>query len=254
MQKTTNREINIWGSCVSRDAVEFVDGAKMGTYCARQSIISSVAPPVAPETFRALEFKDGTHPFHKRIVEEDFLKTSIEQLQEKHPDTTLILDLIEERTPIGVTKCGTHVTFSQAASGFSNARSLITRLIQPYSEEYVDLFTEAARKFSEKFDHRTIVIHKALYAEGNWEFENANRILSNFYDAIISNLNSTIIIEIAKELRSSNPNHKWGAAPYHYIDGYYQDFVSQLSMKTCLPISPKPYFTLQKAIHAPPAI
>lgn len=240
-------EINIWGSCVSRDAVEFASGAKMGMYCARQSVVSSVATPVSHETLQGLEFKEDTHPFHRRLVEEDFLKTSLPQLCDKHPNGTLILDLIEERVPIGVTKCGTYVTFSQAASGFSNARSLISRMVQPYSEEHVELFAAAIKNFGSRLANRTVVIHKALYAKGDWEFEAANRTLSNFYDMALKSLNSWIVIEVTDGLRVSSPNHKWGVAPYHYVDKYYQDFVEQFAERTGLPVSVKPEFTLQKS-------
>lgn len=240
-------EINIWGSCVSRDAVEFASGVAMGMYCARQSIVSSVAGPVSQETFKALEFKDGTHPFHRRLIEEDFLKTSLSQLCERHTNGALIFDLIEERVPIGLTRCGTYVTFSQAASGFSNARSLISRMIRPYSDEHVDLFGKAINHFAARLSDRTVIIHKALYAEGDWEFENANRILCEFYDMVIKSLTSSIVIEVEKDLQVSSPNHKWGVAPYHYVDGYYQDFVEKFATRTGLPVSVKPSFTLQKA-------
>lgn len=243
----TTNEINIWGSCVSRDAVEFASGAKMGMYCARQSVVSSVATPVSQETFQALEFKEGTHPFHRRLVEEDFLKTSLTQLCERHPNGALIFDLIEERVPIGVTKCGTYVTFSQAASGFSNARSLISRMIQPYSDEHVELFATAINDFAGRLANRTVVIHKALYAEGDWEFETANRVLSDFYDMAVKSLNSSVVIEVVDGLRASSSSHKWGVAPYHYVDDYYQDFVEQFAERTGLPVSVKPEFTLQKA-------
>ena len=107
-------EISIWGSCVSRDAVEFASGLSMGLYCARQSVVSSVARPASQETVAALEFKEGTHPFPRRVVEEDFLKTSLDRLIKTNPNGIVIIDLIEERVALGVTQCGTHVTFSQA--------------------------------------------------------------------------------------------------------------------------------------------
>lgn len=219
----------------------------MGMYCARQSIVSSVAKPVSQETIAALEFKEGTHPFHRRLVEEDFLKTSLDQLSKKNPNGFVILDLIEERVALGVTRCGTYVTFSQAASGFSNARSLITRLIQPYSDEHVELFRQAIGSFAPWLGSRTVIIHKAFYAEGNWEFAHANRVLGKMYEMVIRSLSSSRIIEVGQGLRVSCPSHKWGLAPYHYIDGYYQDFVEQFAARTGLPVSVKPAFTLQKA-------
>lgn len=245
--RMSTREINIWGSCVSRDSVEFARGAAMGMYCARQSIVSAVAEPVSEPTLAALEFKETTHPFHRRLVEEDFRKTSLDQLCTRQPDGVIILDLIEERVALGITRCGTCVTFSQAASGFSNARVLIDRMIPAYSEEHVDLFGKAIGEFAARLANRTVVVHRALYAEGDWEFENANRVLNQFYDMAIASLDSPLVIDVDRQLRASSRTHKWGFAPYHYVDGYYEDFVGKLAVGTGLPVSVKPGFTLQKS-------
>ena len=239
-------KINIWGSCVTRDAVEFGHGVSIGIYCARQSVVSSVAEPVSDATFQKLTFKEGANPFHRRVVEENFLKTSLIPLCEKHPHGALILDLIGEKAPIGITYCGTQVTFSQAASKFSNAESLIIRKIPSFSDEHVELFGNAIKKLAVKLSDRPVVIHKAFYAEGKWEFKHANQVLRTYYDMAISSLHVTSVIEVEQCLRASSPQHKWGLAPYHYVDGYYQDFIEKLATGTGMPLSVKPGFTMQK--------
>jgi lysophospholipase L1-like esterase len=238
-----NNELHIFGSCVSRDAVEFAQGLRVGKYLARQSAVSAVSNPPARETLDALQFKEGTHPFRRRVVEEDFRKTALSELAQQ--DGVLLLDLIEERVPIGVTPCGALVTYSKAASEFSNARSLIQRMIAPYSDEHRDLFRKSIPVFAERIGPRPVVIHRALYAEGDWNFERANRVLGEFYDLAAKRLKSATVIEV--EPRVSSASHKWGLAPYHYIDAYYRSFVEQFSASTGINVSVKQGFTMQQA-------
>lgn len=242
----TIEEINIWGSCVTRDAVEFSTGISVGMYCARQSVVSSVAAPVADDTFLALQFNENTHPFHRRIVEQDFQKTSLQLLKASNRNGILILDLIEERAKLGVTHCGTYVSYSQAASNFSNARSLISRYVQAFSDEHVSLFKDAIIKFSAELHEIPIVIHRAFYAPGDWEYENANRTLSQLYDIASQHFPNALSLEMDEKIRRSELNHKWGAAPYHYIDQYYQNFVTEFSKITGVPLTIRPSFTLRK--------
>jgi hypothetical protein len=242
-----NNELHIFGSCVSRDAVEFAQGVRVGKYCARQSVVSAVSNHPARETLDALQFKEGTHPFHRRIVEDDFRKTSLRELAAQDPAAVVVLDLIEERVPLGVTHCGALVTYSKAASGFSNARTLIQRLIPAYSDEHRDLFRKAIPVFAERIGPRPVVIHRALYAPGDWDFERANRVLGEFYGLAAKHLKSATVIEVDPQRRVSSASHKWGLAPYHYIDAYYRSFVEQFSASMGASVAVKQGFTMQRS-------
>ena len=239
--------INIFGSCVTRDVVEFAAGLTVGKYCARQSVVSAVANRPMQETIDALQFVEGTHPFHQRCVQEDFDKTTLNELGKRSSDEVAIVDFIEERTPLGVTPCNTIISLSQAATKFSNARPLITRTISPYSEEHIDLFGNAIRDFSMRLNGRPVIVHRSLYSPGDWEFERANRVLDQFYTQAIPLLQPIAVVESAPELRISGTNHKWGLAPYHYIDEYYKDIVRQISEQTGMALALKSRFSLQKS-------
>jgi hypothetical protein len=248
-----SNELHIFGSCVSRDAVEFAHGARVGKYSARQSVVSAASERPSQETLDAFQLKEGTNPFLRRSVEADFCKTSLRELAAQDPAAVVVLDLIEERVPLGVTHCGALVTYSQAASGFSNARTLIQRLIPAYSDEHRELFAKAIPVFAERIGPRPVIIHRALYAAGNWNFERANRVLGEFYDLIATHLKSATVIEVDPQHRVSSASHKWGFAPYHYVDAYYRSFVEQFSASTGINVAVKQGFTMQKAVSNSPS-
>lgn len=243
----TSRTVHIFGSCVSRDALEFASGVTVGKYCARQSVVAAVSPLPEESLRQALEIAPGTHDFHRRCVVEDFEKTTLALLAERPVEEPVVIDFIEERVALGVLRDGSVVTFSQAATAYSNARSLVARLVRPYSAEYVQMFESAIGPFAERLGARPVVLHRALYAEGDWNWEEANRVLEHFYSLAERHLAQAAVIEVPASLRVSSPGHKWGVAPYHYVDGYYRGFVEQWSQALGDGLAAKPSFTLQKA-------
>lgn len=235
--------VDIWGSCVSRDSLEFANNIEIGKYCARSSIISAVAPPVAMDTIKILKLEKEIRPFYRRVIDEDMHKTALRDFNAKN---VLVLDLIEERVPAGLTLCGTYITYSQVLHKFSNnGKQLLQRIIEPYSDEYVDLFLTSIDKFAKKIGDKHVFIHKAFYAKGKWEFERQNEILEVYYQRASKAFTKSSIIEVDKAFRISGPNHKWGIAPYHYIDEYYRQFLKEFSKKSGMKISYKKDLTLQ---------
>jgi len=239
--------INIFGSCVTRDLVEFAAELDVGKYCARQSLVSSVGKRPAPETISSLHFVDGTHPFHERCVREDFDKLTLGDLRNRPADEIVVIDFIEERTPLGITECGAIFSLSQAATKFSNARSLVSRQVDAYSAEHIELFSKSIDDFGARLAGRPVIVHRALYAPGDWKFERENEVLERFYSMAIGRLNPVAVISAPEELRKSTLNHKWGPAPYHYMDDYYTHLLDQISIAMRIPVRPRTGFSLQKA-------
>lgn len=242
--RINTHRVDVWGSCVSRDSLEFSDSIKIGKYCARSSIISAVAPPAAMDTINKLELKKDIRPFHRRVIDEDLHKTALQALDGKN---ILIVDFMEERVPVGLTLCGTYITYSRVLNKYSsNGKQLLQRMIQPYSDEHIELFLEAIDRFAQKIGDKHVFIHKALYAKTNREFKKENEILSLYYEKAAQAFSKSTVIEVDAAFRISNPGHRWGAAPYHYIDEYYRQFLKELSQKSGMRISYKKNFSLQK--------
>lgn len=220
---------NIFGSCVSRDAVSFTNDMMVRKYFARQSLVSATSQPLSKNLINEIKFKDNTHEFYKRVIMEDVLKTTLKQLEEIPGDEIVIIDYIEERMPLGITKCGSIISLSQAALKFSNVADLCVDRVQPYSNEYIKLFIEKLNNFTSALAGTCVIVHKALYAPGVWSSEKENETLSRFYDLTVKALDRPLVVEVPQEIRISSQQHKWGSAPYHYIDEYYADFVKKIS-------------------------
>ena len=218
---------DIFGSCVSRDGLEFVDGVTVGAYCARQSVVSSVAKPASEDTLSRLTIKPDTHAFHARAIEQDFAKTTLDRID--RGEGPLVIDFIEERCALAETTCGTLISWSQAAMAFSNARSLIKRLIKPYSDEHIELFEAAIGPFAERLSRRQVLLHRALYAPGDWPHLAANAVLRRFYDLTEAKLPHAVVINPPTTVRKPELDHKWGRGPYHYVDAYYRDFAERFA-------------------------
>ncbi len=90
----------IYGSCVTRDAVEFWDAEQleMAGYVARQSLISAAAPPSDAEQFRLSQISSS---FQRRMLRGDVESSLLPTLEECRDDYDVILwDLTDERNGV----------------------------------------------------------------------------------------------------------------------------------------------------------
>lgn len=143
-----------------------------------------------------------------------------------------MIDLIEERTPLGRTACGSIVTLSEAATRFSNAEALVTETIAPWSDEHVRLFEASMAKLTRAVGSRPTILHRAFYAENRSAHPQINRALEHFYDLVAKALPHAVIVEVDESLRCAEDDHKWGSGPFHYIDDYYRTALAAL--RPCL--------------------
>lgn len=102
--------IDLWGSCVSRDTLEYMDDISVGTYVARQSAIVSLAPAgdldVGSERL--------TSDFQRRMLEGDRSADVVARLSE--PGAALVLvDLVDERRGVWEFPSGSFLTNSVEA-------------------------------------------------------------------------------------------------------------------------------------------
>lgn len=232
---------SVVGSCVSRDAIEFIDNIECPMYIARSSLVSIFSKAPIEEEIKKLEIQSEIHRFHRDCIVDDIFKNSITKIANSDNEY-IIIDLIEERVPLGIFESGSIVTLSQASRLYSNLESLVSKKILPFTEEYMNLFIQMIDQI-DILNNSKIIIHKALYAE-SMERNNENEKLNFMYEVLHQNLKKSIMIE--PDSRYVNATHKWGVAPYHYIDEYYKSFVSKLSLAINQPISLKNLHTLNK--------
>lgn len=102
--------IDIWGSCVSRDTLEFMPTYSLGAYVARQSAIVGLAPATdLPVPLDALESL-----FQRRMLAGDKEANASFRL-EKSDGVCVLVDLVDERTGVWQFPDGTYLTNSVEA-------------------------------------------------------------------------------------------------------------------------------------------
>lgn len=221
-------EFAIFGSCVTRDPFQFAEGVSVPLYCARQSIASSASPRASAAFLSQVRFTQGIEAFHQRSIESDIGKTALGKLRKLPAEIPVLIDLIEERVPLGVTSEDTIVTLSEAAQKFSNLPELVVRQIAPWGDEHGALFETALPALGTALEGKTVLIHRAFYAENRGDFPGINARLRSMYDAVQEAVPGAQVIEVAPKMLLSEPNHKWGYAPFHYIDDYYTEILNQI--------------------------
>ncbi len=238
--------VNIFGSCVSRDLLEYDNNHAftLGHYIARQSIISSVSAPLKQSDI-TISLDSN---FQKRMVEMDLMKTAFDFLKSK-PSDYLIIDLIDERFPL-VFFNGSYFTASnEGIKGYGLFNSL-NKLYKKISngklciesnnvDDTIDIF---CTKINELYTNDKIIIHRALlvdsYKDKNGKIvafdknhkknnRRVNCVLSYMYDRIAKNFKGAYVIDEISET-TADESHKWGLAPMHYEEAYYQRVLMRL--------------------------
>lgn len=232
MALTTSR-IFVYGSCVARDTIGFLDESfSLVGYTARQSMISGMSPPVELPAEPDLD-----SAFQARMVREDFASSIARRLPEIADSLDLLLlDLIDERLDVIALPGGGHVTRSLelVQSGLldqlPDARTLPPfgsrgryRLWEPHALRFVDLLRETGLL------ERTLLIDAtfaALTDTGEpvkkWRNNPAatwTRAYRPYADLLAES--GVRVHRITEPEAISSTSHQWGPAPYHYVDSTY---------------------------------
>lgn len=234
-------KFNIFGSCVSRDLLEFrKDNFTVSEYIARESIISFLSNPVCFDESK-IELSSS---FQKKQLIQDLRKSGMEILK-KNPADYLIIDLIEERFDIA--KIGSsfltmsnefnisHVfsekDFKKCKKYLWLDRAFFRGIDMRY---YLQVFVKEMRKI---YPPERIIIHKVFYSHQYIGLDNMvhdfppnyyfptlkiNRILKYLYNCLENELPTSLLLDISKKYMASE-NHKWGLAPMHYQTEYYEE-------------------------------
>ena len=223
MKKT----FSIIGSCVTRDALEFLDNIAIENYLSRTSCISMVSG----NSDNKINISTELNGFLYRTLTEDINKTHFKIL-EKTTSDFIIIDFIDERFPLLKSSDDKYITYSHYMESHTNALDVFTEKIPRLTMENLSLWIQSAKVFVKKlkliYRDEQIIIHEAYWAGNDIQAERNNTYLSIYYNFLKILLPKSHIIRVEEVYRKMNLNHKWGIAPYHYIDNYYQNFASKL--------------------------
>ena len=247
-------KIGILGSCTTRDAFEFATplACEISCYLARTNFrCLSSAPWIEGKEF-IFQSDPGVpfSEFRRRLAEGELLKTHRQRLLGMVATLdVLILDLIDDRFDSAVLPDGRCVVLSPEL--LQNAT-----LLKPYEKvcfltdprwqaAWVGqgcAYLQALRRVNPDL---LICVHRApLCFRTNQgkkikpqyfmrRFRPA-RFLEKWAEAeqtFIEQLQRSVagihLLEVDPSLHLANADHRWGIAPFHYVDGYYHEFIER---------------------------
>ncbi len=241
-----NITINIHGSCVSRDSFEsLTSDVTIVKYISRNSIFSVICEPL---DLKKDEYK-ATKPYLNRMIAVDFKKELFSYLS-CNPTDYLVLDLIDERFKLLkfvsdkqmiITNSSNfvesdilsnHHTYSKMDYYLIDTANFSDGLIKKGIDEYAGRLLNIYRK-------EQIIINET-YLAGHYisndgkclkfkdtqiqEYRKLNQKLKKLYEYLIAALDieSNHIIKMPKTCLACEAS-KWGLAPFHFTDEYYQN-------------------------------
>ena len=223
----------IYGSCVARDTTELMqDGQPRAAYVARQSLISAFSAPSQARAPAPL-----ASAFQQRMLDGD-LASSLRATVRHHAGGTalLLVDLVDERNGVYRLGNGSWVTNTAELrrSGILG-RTPHSALVELGSDRHFELWRRCLDRFVALLDEhaltrRTVVIEAPFAsdtAEGDAlppfagiSAEAWNAAYTRYYTAVRDVGLTTV--RIPDELATSTREHRWGPAPYHYVEGAYR--------------------------------
>lgn len=235
------KQIDILGSCVTRDAFEFPEAADYtpAPYFARSSLISIYSPSLKIK-------KEGIllkSQFQQKTLYNDLNKVFRNHII-KSKSHFLIIDFIDERFDILKYK-DSYLTKSDEFKN-SNLPSILDTTLVEKNQEYFNLWEMAALQFIQELrgvrNPKSVILHKAFwckkYFDENGEvrdFPDQERIdlnnkrLERMYAFVERNLPGILKSIYLKGGYLSDINHRWGLSPFHYENRYYEDFIKELN-------------------------
>lgn len=227
--------VTIYGSCVSRDAMAFLEpGSTILSYIARQSIISASAPRITVPGDVDLE-----SAFQRRMVEDDFRSTAFRTIRALAPRTdVLVLDLVDERLGVVPLPGGTYVTRSMEMVQSGLLGDLTDQAVVEFgTDEHFALWQRAAGRFIRELDELDL-IERTLLVEGTFAYRDETgqpAPMSNGRPAEVWNSEYVRYHDVLKragiethtagERAVTDTRHKWGPAAFHYTADAYRAVV-----------------------------
>lgn len=228
----------IYGSCVTRDAVEIWDPDQltMIDYVARQSLISAMAPTSNPEDFRLSEIDSS---FQRRMLRGDVESSLLTVLEGRRDDYDLILwDLTDERNGVQAHPDGGWVTRLRNFEKEKLFRGELGRMVQLSDPEHSRLWNRALDAFLAALSERDLldrlVINATKWAKTDDRGEDFSSAEAES-DALIARLTRSAIgagvpvVGPAPETVRGLVDLKWGRAPFHYVPDTYRSMTEDLT-------------------------
>lgn len=230
----------IYGSCISRDSLELApkQGIQLAGYSARSSLVSAFARRPTGLSGTAAQVRSS---FQRRMLEADAQK-ELPKVLRSLPYDLLLVDIVDERFNV-LAKGEERLTDSPALreSNFLAGRASAWRRIYSGSDEHFNGWVDALDRMLNTVAGLPGPIPVA-FLDAGWattiegpetdqslshagrDPEEANDLYARYREYFCSKIPQEQVIRPPAKVTVSDPNHKWGLAPFHYVQGFY-DFV-----------------------------
>lgn len=233
------------GSCVSRDVGRITDlkeSISIGSYVARQSLISSFSPPTSlPDFPSKLESK-----FQQRMIDTDIQSDLPNILINNHKNIkVLLVDIMDERFDVKHSGAGWYTASDEfKKSGWSDYIPNLSILKFSTADHFLHwknsfiLFINLLEELdllentffiTNKFATKTIQGDEIIQPSGLPSPSKRNQQFAPYYDFIENNKLRTL--NPPAEVTLSDKNHLWGVAGFHYADPFYHWISNQLKLE-----------------------
>ncbi|MGL5152529.1 MAG: DUF6270 domain-containing protein [Clostridium sp.] len=242
--------ISIHGSTVSRDIfnvgrnyINYNDEITNGFY--KQSIFSSVSKPVE------LDLTDigAESDYINKCIESDFNKDIFKKLK-KDKSEYIIIDLIEERYPLGKIN-DRYFTNSTSFSRASLANKLTYTSVRKDTinwDEVKSTINEYCSKLEKIYKQDKIVVFELYHAEEYvdingvikqypyndeifYNYKNINSLLKKYYEILKERLPNAKIVSL-KEIGKATEKHQFGLMGFHYQEKFYLEMYQEFLRAT----------------------
>lgn len=227
---------------MTRDAFEFADDSwYLSGYMARSGLASFCGRATRAEL---PPYENIASAFQRRMVVADVEKRSRRWLAKKHFEW-LIYDPIDERLPIADLDDGGVLTVSQEFSRLGLPADRYRQTLFP-SDEHFERWTAGWETFMRLLDNHGVrdrlLVHRAQWVQhvqGSDQLTNepeviarANDWLERAYARMAEDIPAERFIAVSDEHQVADPAHRWGVSPFHYVEGYYREFLEELAAVT----------------------
>lgn len=249
-------QLNIFGSCVSRDVLEVQKERKilLQTYIARESIVSAVSPSVVLDEDK-LNLDSN---FQRRMIMHDFQKDAFELFRSNQSDFILV-DFIDERFPL--VKLGhSYVTYSNelmvsryikkpklvelrksisSSNWFKKEKEIKWKIDKKDMDQFINLFCQ---QLLDLYKPEQIIVHEVYLSDTYISRDNKacsfpknhlknNKLLNEKYKYLYNKFKEYIpnvrVIHCSHDYMADE-NNKWGLSPMHFQKEYYERVLEEL--------------------------
>lgn len=227
----------IYGSCVTRDAVDFWEESelRLGGYVARQSLLIAVAAPADPEMVRLSQIDSSVQ---RRMFRGGVESSLIPTLRENKGEFDLILwDLTDERNGVQRLPGGGRVTRMTKLSRPAISRVKLGDVIGVDADEHFGLWNQALDEFFLCLADE-VLLDRLVINDSRWaSVDDAGRAVDQgktFLNPTLDRM-SRAVRAAASPVITRGPStcvgkveHEWGRALFHYVDDAYRSMATGL--------------------------